>query len=90
MALSINTFIASANDTYRPPISKPSLQQYDNYQIYDIYCFDVVSNTKVINSISGETNTVSNQLKQGFIAVQAYSPDAPILCDFSTIAEQYH
>jgi hypothetical protein len=36
------------NDDYLPAVPKPSLQQYDNYQIYDIVCVDrsYATNTK--------------------------------------------
>jgi hypothetical protein len=46
------------DDDYLPPIPKPSLQQYDNYQIYDLICVD---------------KTVTNQFKN-WLAVQAYNP----------------
>jgi hypothetical protein len=41
-----------------PPLPKPSLQQYDNYQIYDLVCVDKL---------------VSEKFKH-FLAIQAYSP----------------
>ena len=45
-------------DDYLPVIPKPSLQQYDNYQIYDLICVD-------------KSPTI--QFKN-FVAIQAYSP----------------
>ena len=45
------------SDDRLPLVSKPSLQQYDNYQIYDLVCIDKSS---------------SNEFKN-FLAIQAYS-----------------
>jgi hypothetical protein len=70
-----------SNDAYKPVVSKPSLQQYDNYQIYDIHCIDIayaVSNGAIIQP----------ELQKSFIAVQAYNP-TPILCDFNQIIATY-
>lgn len=72
------------DDAYAPPIPKPSLQQYDNYQIYDMYCFDTLSqrnSTKNGIEILSKTNIRT-------IAVQAYSP-SPILCNFDAIVRRY-
>jgi hypothetical protein len=45
MALPIFNYLI--NDLYKPQTSKPSLQQYDNYQIYTLVCIDrVFANTK--------------------------------------------
>lgn len=48
----------SVGDTYAPTVVKPSLQQYDNYQIYTLYCSDFSTVEKF----------------KSFIAVQKYSP----------------
>lgn len=45
-------------DNRLPAVPKPSLQQYDNYQIYDLVCVD---------------KSTTNQFKD-FLAIQAYSP----------------
>lgn len=47
-------------DEYLPPVVKPSLQQYDNYQIYDLVCVDISANAKL----------------KKWLAIQAYSPTA--------------
>jgi hypothetical protein len=66
-----------ADDNYLPLISKPSLQQYDNYQIHDLYCVDIV-----------ESPTNIKLFKQ-FLAVERVSPHGEINCDFNQIAELY-
>jgi hypothetical protein len=40
MAQTIAQYLASVGDTYHPISSKPSLQQWDNYQIYSLVCID--------------------------------------------------
>lgn len=40
MAESIQDYLLIVNDADIPPVSKPSLQQYDNYQIYSIVGID--------------------------------------------------
>lgn len=52
------TIYQGIDDDYLPLVSKPSLQQYDNYQIYDLVCVD----------------KSSDQLRKDFLAIQAYSP----------------
>jgi hypothetical protein len=44
-------------DNYLPSVPKPSLQQYDNYQIYDVVCID----------------KSPTQRFKSWLAVQAYS-----------------
>lgn len=62
-------------DNSLPLIPKPSLQQYDNFQIYDICCLDDLENP--------------NMIGDGFLAIQAYSVE-PITCDFIQIVNSYH
>jgi|GEM_PF-6043480 len=64
-------------DSYLPTDVKPSLQQYDNYQIYDIYLSDAIYSPTI--------------KKIGLIklAVQKYSPLGVIDCDFNSIANLY-
>lgn len=70
-------------DDKLPNVSKQLLQQYDNYQIYDLVCSDINTQT------TSETGTTTQSIKQtNFIAIQAYSPHA-ILCDFNSIVTSY-
>ena len=77
----ISTYLV--NDSYRPPVPKRSLQQYDNYQIYDLHCIDITS-----EKIRNGTREVEIKEKINMLAVQAYSPHI-ILCDFNHIVQQY-
>ncbi len=61
-------------DPYAPPVPKPDLQQYDNYQIHDLYCTDLIFSDN------------QNVIFQHFLAVEAASPLGNILCDFTAIA----
>lgn len=40
MAESIDFYLRQLGDVYAPSVSKPSLQQWDNYQIYSLICVD--------------------------------------------------
>lgn len=62
-------------DNSLPLIPKPSLQQYDNFQTYDICCLDDLDNPNIIGD--------------GFLAVQAYSVE-PITSNFIDIINTYH
>jgi hypothetical protein len=84
MPQSIQGYLLAANDPDMPPVSKPSLQQYDNYQIYDLYCVDITIDK---TNYDGSHQQVL-QLQTSFLAVQAYSY-SPIKCDFNAIVEQY-
>lgn len=46
------------SDADLPNTPKPSLQPYDNYQIYDLICVD----------------KSSTELQKDFLAIQSYSP----------------
>ena len=83
MPNAIQAYLLAANDPYAPPISKPSLQQYDNYQIYDLYCVDIISDVVIDGVMSGKQD-------KGFylLAVQAYSPSI-VKCNFNALAIQY-
>jgi hypothetical protein len=74
------------DDNYKPTISKPSLQQYDNYQINDLYCIDIV-----YLPISDLPNVEPPEpiLKKSFLAVEVVAPNTSISCDFNTIANTY-
>jgi hypothetical protein len=72
-------------DEILPNTVKPSLQQYDNYQTYDICCVDVWFETTDLQS-NVTRSEVTKQLS--FLAIQAYNT-SDILCDFTAIATQY-
>ena len=72
------------NDPYRPLVPKSSLQQYDNYRIYDLVCVDEVKTTYSAGSVVN----VTSKKQQDFLAIQAYSV-IPILPDFVAIVNAY-
>jgi hypothetical protein len=86
------------SDPYKPLAIKDYVHQYDNFQIYSLYCIDriySISGTKVYytgDSVSGYdgTPTDGTVFAKDFVAVQAYSPHRKIPCDFRSIANQYH
>lgn len=65
-------------DDYLPVIPKPSLQQYDNYQIHDLYCEDIYYPT-----------AKPPVFFKSFLAVERVSPHGEIECDFNQIAMDY-
>jgi hypothetical protein len=67
-------------DPYRPPLPLPALQQYDNYQIYSLFCVDKMISV-VVNNVSGN---YTNKLND-WIAIQSYSPFRKIPLDFRSI-----
>lgn len=71
-------------DIYAPTIPKPSLQQYDNYQIYSIACVDVS-----YKGYSSNDDIPSDVLFTRFIAWQTYDITA-IRCDFNAIVNTYN
>ncbi|NJR31627.1 MAG: hypothetical protein HC778_00550 [Chamaesiphon sp. CSU_1_12] len=73
------------SDPLLPPIPKPSLQGWDNYQIYDVVCTDSIFSTYE----GGEIVNVTKKERQNFLAVQAYSLK-PIECDFQAIVNTYN
>lgn len=75
----------SHEDSYLPVNSKPELQQWDNYGIYDLICTDSIYSTYSSNVIT----RVRKRKLQNFLAVQAYSV-VPISCDFQAIASTYN
>jgi hypothetical protein len=66
------------NDNYLPTVPKPSLQQYDNYQIHDLYCEDIYYSSSLVPV-----------LFRSFLAVERVSPYGEIECDFNQIAMDY-
>lgn len=83
MSESIQDYLLAANDKDTPLVSKPSLQQYDNYQIYDLYCVDIISDV-VVNGVA----TVKQNKGISVLAVQAYDPNI-VKCDFNALVTQY-
>jgi hypothetical protein len=74
------------DDNRLPAIPKPSLQQYDNYQIHDLYCIDIVyAQIPNLPSITPPQPV----LKKSFLAVEMVSPNTSISCDFNAIASTY-
>jgi hypothetical protein len=63
---------------------KLSLQQYDNYQIYNLYCRDTVY--QVLKDGILQPNEI--HLFRSFLAVQSYSPYG-IPDDFDSIIRSY-
>ena len=82
MADNISTYLP--DDEYKPSISKPSLQQYDNYQIYSVYCEDIV-----YSSLPASSNIPIPVKQRNFLAVQSMSPSGLIKCNFSEIVDLY-
>lgn len=73
-------------DSYLPAIPKPSLQQYDNYQIYDMHCVDILYEHTVGQSILKPN---PRDVQSNWLAVQVYSIGI-IPCDFNKIVSKYH
>jgi hypothetical protein len=80
-------FDALNGDPYKPAILKPSLAQWDNYQIHNLYCVD--TQRQQITTIGTSTSTIDASIRfKYFLAVQAYSTkDIP--CDFDAIVRAY-
>jgi hypothetical protein len=84
MANSIAYYLAEVGDVYAPSVPKPAAQQWDNYQIYDLYCTDRIFEVKKNGVIQPPEKIVFRD----FLAVQAYHPSA-IGCDFDAIVRAY-
>jgi hypothetical protein len=72
------------SDPYKPAIVKDPLHQYDNYQIYSLYCLDRQRVT-VSDGVSSDSTIEFT----AWLAVQSYSPYRVIPCNFSQIAGVY-
>jgi hypothetical protein len=78
----INAYMTG--DIYAPVFFKPSLQQWDNYQIHSVYCVDSIRNQVIDNA----QPTDSTSIFKSFLAVQHYhTSDIP--CDFDAICRLY-
>lgn len=84
---SIQSYLIAANDSYAPAVSKSSLQQYDNYQIHDLYCDDI--EYRSVTVFSQVIPAPSSVKFKNFLAVERVSPFGEIPCDFETIAKTY-
>jgi hypothetical protein len=82
----MNNYLGYEDDRL-PGISKPELQQYDNYQIHDLYCSDILYQDLVLN-----TATILHppHIKfKSFLAVEKISIHGEIPFDFEAIALMY-
>jgi hypothetical protein len=68
-----------------PEVPKPSLQQYNNEQNYDICCVDVWFET---TDERGQVSRSDVTKQLSFLAIQAYGI-LPITSDFMEIALEY-
>lgn len=97
---SINNYLP--DDLYKPPVPRAALQQYDNYQIYSLFCVDVIyevtksiaSRTYFSSTGFGPLNTTTTTQQQpsdfeDWVAVQKYSPMGKIACNFDAIVGAY-
>ncbi len=80
------------DDNCAPEIPKPALQQYDPYQVYDLYCVD--RPFEIIDGYDYETwerftPSTNKGLMQSWLAVQRYSPDS-ITLDFESIINAHY
>ena len=76
------------DDSYKPNNFKESLAQYDNYQIHDLYCVDIVYSS--IQTGSGLIVPPPPQNKfRSFLGVERVSPFGVINCNFEAIAIAY-
>jgi hypothetical protein len=75
------------NDAYKPPIDKPSLGQYDPYQLHNIYCDDTEYQPITINNQNFAAP--NKDLFNNWLAVERMSPSGAIECDFNAIAVEY-
>jgi hypothetical protein len=66
-------------DNYAPSIPKPSLQQYDNYQIYSIVSEDTLYPNKEVDDI----------MNKNIVAFQTYHISGIISSNFREIATTY-
>jgi hypothetical protein len=87
MANSIQDYLISTNDPYRPNLSKPSLQQWDNYQIYDLFTRDI-EYLPLNPPLRSPIAAPSNKNMICFVAAQRFNP-TPIPVDFRKIASDY-
>jgi hypothetical protein len=87
MTFSIDYYLTENDDSYRPTNPKPELQQWDNYQINDLYCDDIeYSPVTVLGQVISAPSSV---IFNNFLAVERTSIRAKIECDFELIANNY-
>lgn len=68
-------------DSYLPATPIPAAQKYDNYQIHNFYCRDII--------YDNPADSDRNVLFKKFLAVEKVSPYGEIECDFDAIVNQY-
>jgi hypothetical protein len=102
MPSQISTYLVG--DSYAPAIPKLSLQQYDNYQIYDLYCLDKIANVNaniwkqqrlfetggyfLDSYVLTNSDGVQTLKISNYLAVQRYSPH-PIYLDFESLVNAH-
>jgi hypothetical protein len=90
MASPINTYLV--DDDCAPTSPKRALRQYDNYQIYDLYCVD--RPVSIVEGYDFEAYrevapSTDRGLMQSWLAVQRYNPDR-ITLDFESIIQAHY
>jgi hypothetical protein len=93
MSETIEQYFIRTNDAYAPAVFKEELAQYDNYQIYNLYCIDLDVEVKVQKLYPGHpeylvTNTTKPVLLNCALAVQAVDPRS-IDFSFDQLVQQY-
>jgi hypothetical protein len=83
----IADYFDTTNDPYRPSFDKPELGQWDNYQIYDLYCVDLPVESTLVAGTYTNNYIEPNNFNQ-FLAVQAVGI-RPVTLDFTRIVLDY-
>jgi hypothetical protein len=81
----INDYLVG--DDYAPKVPKPSLQQYDNYQIHRMYCID--RNYPSIPQLTRSSITTINEPLSNWIAYELTNNEGSIPINFGSFVEQY-
>jgi hypothetical protein len=87
MSTLVQDALIDNNDDYRPIVVKPELQQWDNYQINDLYCNDIDYLPIVISGIT--VSPPPSLIFKNFLAVEKACIYPAIECDFEAIAVAY-
>jgi hypothetical protein len=86
MSVITDFFDANPDPFYQPSIPRDSTQQYDNWQINDIYCVDVVYST-----IPDTPSNPTDYLFKSWIAVEVYRNGRDLMpyTDLNSIIQAY-
>lgn len=87
--MSVQAALIDANDSYAPTVSRPELQQWDNYQIHDLYCDDIIYFPVIVPGESIATEPPPSEKFRSFLAVEKFNPEATISVNFEAIALAY-